>query len=275
MISFALRAGLLQSQPLNWARSAGGTDYDLARAVAIDDSGNRFMVGSFKSSTITFGAWTLSNAHPGRSDLFLVKYDMNGTPRWAMRAGGNSEDEAHSVAVDRSGNSYVAGYFRSDSINFGAGTLKKAGNWDIFIVKVNSDGKTVWANRAGGRSGDITGGVAVDDVGNSYLVGSFSNPVIDFGTGVLTNAGGFDLFIVKYGPAGVPLWARREGGSGGDYASGIAVDATGNMHVVGYSQSPTIDFGTGALENAGNVDFFLVKYSPGGTALWATGGGGR
>src|SRR5436190_20577711 len=76
----------------------------------------------------------------------------------------------------------------------------------------------LWAYNAGGANDDMGISIAIDNSGNSYVTGYFGSPSITFGSTTLTNAGNYDIFIVKYSPTGNVLWAKSVGGSGHDYA---------------------------------------------------------
>jgi hypothetical protein len=77
-----------QSPEWVWAESAGGTDYDFANSVFTDAGGNVYVTGSFYSDSITFGSITLTNAGAGYADIFITKYDSNGTVLWVKSEGG-------------------------------------------------------------------------------------------------------------------------------------------------------------------------------------------
>jgi hypothetical protein len=119
-----------------WAKSAGGTDYDVINSVVADISGNTYVTGYFESPTITFGSTTLTNE--GNGDMFLAMYDDNGNVLWAVSAGGISFDEAASVVADNSGNIYCGGNSSSPTITFGSTTLTNVGSNDIFLAKLES-----------------------------------------------------------------------------------------------------------------------------------------
>ncbi len=255
-----------------WATSAGGTDDDEGRSLALDASGNVYVTGYFFSSTITFGSYTLTNV--GFSDVFLVKYDANGNVLWATSAEGITIDRSSSLALDASGNAYVTGAFSSSTITFGSYTLTNVNDFDVFLVKYDANGNVLWATSAGGTDTDESCSLALDASGNAYVTGNFSSPTITFGATTLTNSGSYDIFLVKYDANGNVQWANSATGIVWDNVFSVATDASGNAYVTGKFSSPTITFGTTTLTNSGNSsssrdDFFLVKYDANGNVQWA------
>ncbi len=184
-----------------WAKSAGGTDYDIGISVSTDAIGNVFMTGIYYSPTITFGITTLTNAN-NVADIFIVKYDASGNVLWAKSAEGTWYDLSYGVCTDVIGNVFITGAFYSPTITFGTTTLTNvnAAN-DIFIVKYDASGNVLWAKSAGGTGYDEGYAVSTDASGNVFLTGNFGSPNINFGTTTLTNAdttGSFrDIFIAK------------------------------------------------------------------------------
>ncbi len=138
-------------------------------------------------------------------------------------------------------------------------------------------GKTVWVRALPGF--DVVG-VAVDKSGNTFAAGSFTGSQVDFGAGKkLTSSKGRDLFVVKLDPSGNTLWAQSIGGTGGslaindEYASGIAVDPSGDVYVSGHSDSGTITFGNTTTKDAAGFQIaFVAKLGGGdGAARWIAG----
>jgi len=116
---------------------------------------------------------------------------------WVKSAGGTSVDVGNSCSTDVSGNIIAIGYFSSSTITFGTTTLTSAGSWDIFIVKYDANGTVLWAKSEGGNSDDRGYSCSTDASGNIIATGYFGSSSITFGTTTLTNAGGYDMFIVK------------------------------------------------------------------------------
>jgi len=255
-----------------WSKSFGGSYNDEGSSVSVDSSGNVYITGYFQSSTIDFGGGALTNA--GYFDIFLAKFDSNGNHLWSKRFGGSSEDYSNSVSVDSSGNVYITGYFYSSTIDFGGGALTSAGYVDIFLAKFDSNGNHLWSKRFGGSYDDYGNSVSVDSSGNVYIAGRFNSSTIDFGGGALTKGGGDDIFLAKFDSNGNHKWSKRFGGSDNDWVNSVSVDSSGNVYITGWFWNSTIDFGGGALTNAGNSDIFLAKFDSNGNHLWSKGFGG-
>jgi hypothetical protein len=209
--------------------------------------------------------------------------------------GGAGRDEAQGVALDPTGNVYTVGYF-SGTADFDPGlgvrTLRANGERSAFVSKLDSAGQLLWARRFGGTTPSEPGtpispvsadaqDVAVDSVGNVYVVGHF-NGLIDFDPGSTVRtyrsqggaAGGVDAFVAKLDPSGGFLWATRLGGVGDDAINGIAVDGADNVYVVGRFQY-VVDFGDGVHTAIGDTsDAFVSKLDAHGNVLWARAMGG-
>src|SRR5262249_12900354 len=114
-----------------------------------------------------------------------------------------------------------------------------------------TSGQLQWA-KAGqcGSSSGVWPHLTTDRSGNAVVAGYFQSTV-DFGSGLLTSAGGMDCFIAKYNPQGALLWAKRFGGPSHDEIRGVATDSGGNIIVAGYF-SGTMDFGGVTLTSFAN-----------------------
>lgn len=271
-----------------WAKSAVGASD--ATALTTDASGNIYVAGNYRGTSVTFGSITLNNVINYYSDIFLVKYDASGNVLWAKSAGGDSDDLATSVTVDASGNACVAGYFGSSSITFNSITLNNivniaGNNYDIFIAKYDTNGNLLWAKNAGGSSNDEASSVTADISGNVYVTGSFVSSSITFGSTTLinTSSGAYnsDMFIAKYDASGNVIWAKSTGGDSNQEGASITADASGNVYATGIFYSLAITFGSTTLYNiiqssfGSSSDMFVVKYDASGNVLWAKSAGGN
>ncbi len=261
-----------------WATRAGGGDTDIGYGVALDGSGHVVVVGTYRSSTITFGATTLTNASAGRFDAFVARLTPEGDWQWATRAGGTTLDESLAVVLDGSGHVVVSGFFYSPTITFGTTTLTNADptgqTADVFVAKLTPTGAWQWATRAGGSDSDYGFGVAVDRGDSVFVSGFYSSPTIAFGGTTLLGAGSQDFFVAKLSPTGAWQWAAGAGGSASEIGYAVAVDGSGSAVVTGYFASPTVTFGATTLTSAGSLDLFVAKLTPTGVWQWATRAGG-
>jgi len=121
-----------------------------------------------------------------------------------------------------------------------------------------STGKHLWSKCFGDGSIQIAYAV-VDDASGNVIVTGYIEDTVDFGGGALTSAGGWDIFVAKFGSEGAHLWSKRFGDGSDQAAEAVAVDASGNAMVTGYFDG-TVDFGGGALTSAGSFDIFVAKF---------------
>ena len=227
-----------QAPTWQWARTHGGAEREVSKAVVTDNSGNVYITGSFSTSLVTFGTTNLINVSgtcsPDCSDLFLVKYDPTGNVIWARSAGSNLNDEGLAICTDPIGNIFITGNFQGTSIAFNSTVLYNFGPFrTFFIAKYDSQGNLLWARNTANQSSGYGTGIACDTLGNVVASGWFSSVSIAFGSITLTNTNSLstDIFLVKYDPAGNVMWARKGGGTEYDYATAIASDLSGNVFV--------------------------------------------
>ncbi len=246
-----------------WAISAGGTNEEYSRALAMDPSGNICLAGNFNSPLLVIGSDTLVNA--GFYDMFLLKINQNGNFIWALSGGGNGIDYGNSIAIDILGNVFVSGGFASQVNYFGPATLLNSGNFNMYLVKYNSSGNYVWARKSGGTGSDDGYDVATDHAGNILVAGYFTSPLLVFGASTLTNNGATDVYVVKYDPIGTELWAKSAGNIQDDIGICVAVN-NNDVYVAGYFRSTSINFAA-TLINSGGDDTFLAKIGEFGTGI--------
>ncbi len=267
-----------------WAISMGepyGSDAGIS--IAFDANNNVYLIGSFKN-TMDFdpgpSVYELNSA--GSDDIFVSKFDSNGSFVWAKGIGGTKIDIVTGVAVDSSG-IYITGWF-GDIVDFDPGpsamNLTSAGEDDIFVSKLDQNGNFVWAKSMGSGMDDNGWGLDLDKNGNVYLTGYFTG-LVDFDPGIgvknLASAGNTDIFVAKFGNTGNFIWAENMGGAYFDHGYDIALDSDDNIFVTGTFQN-IADFDPGASEfmlaSAGNDDIFITKLNNNGGLIWAEDMGG-
>jgi len=215
-----------------WTTQIGTSESDLAYGIALDDSGNSYITGYTEGD--------MGGPNQGGKDAFVVKCDSAGTVQWMRQFGTISSDYAEGIAVDGSGDSYIAGH------TFGDLAGPNQGRSDAFIVRYDSGGTVQWASQIGSSTWEYTSDIAVDGSGNSYITGWTWG---DLGG---PDQGEVDAFIVKYDSGGTEQWRRQIGTGEWDSGEGIAVDAGGNIYITGNTRG---DLGG---PNQGSIDVFIV-----------------
>lgn len=263
LTSLTAGVGIASAPNHLWSRSAGGTPDDAGRSVAFDGAGNTYVTGGFQG-TANFGGGNLVSA--GGSDAFIVKYGADGAHAWSQRFGDANSSAGVSVAVDGSGNVFLAGHF-TGSIDLGGGPLVSAGLGDVWIVKLDEDGAHQWSRSFGGVEGEGVYPISVDGAGNVYLTGYFLSTV-NFGGGPLVSAGFDDIYLVKYDADGAHVWSRRFGTAGHESGSAVAVDHAGNVYATGIF-GDSLNLGGSTLMSASAQDIYLARFNTAGTHQWS------
>ena len=252
-----------------WAKKAGGAYHDIGRAIAVDEYGNTFVTGRFKS-TAMFDGISLDAVRD--ADIFVAKYSADGSVVWAKQAGGANWDEGWGISVDGSGSCYVIGTFQGEA-TFDGVTLTADGFRNIFIAKYQPDGPLAWVRQAGGGMEYMAGpAVAVDSAGNVFVTGSFGGEAA-FGGVTLASRGGSDIFVARYDSDGLLDWAKQAGGASGDAGYGVSVDDSNNVYVTGAFQGQA-SFDGVTMTSEGSVNSFIAKYDSDGSIAWVRRGGG-
>jgi hypothetical protein len=226
-----------------WSAQIGTITQDLSHSVAVDAAGNAYISG-WTSGSLGGPTWTKANA-------FVTKFDPSGIELWTTQISTPTLDYSNSVAVDALGNTYISGYTEG---SLGGNNL---GGWDAFLTKVDPSGTPLWTKQIGTASDDRSWSVAVDKAGNSYISGDTNGSLEG------TNAGAYDAFLIKFDPSGTELWTRQIGSSGNDPSQSVAVDATGNVFISGFTS------GNLGGPSAGSEDAYLTKFDPSGNELWS------
>ena len=218
---------------ITFERTYGGAVNDNGLSVQQTSDGGYIITGS----TNSFGA--------GSSDVYLIKTNSSGDTLWTRTFGGTSDDGGYSVQETSVGGYVIAGF----TYSFGAGSS------DVYLIKTNAGGDTLWARTFGGTSNDWGTSVQETSDGGYIIAGS----TYSFG------AGFNDIYLIKTTSSGDTLWTRAFGGT--SYEGGSSVQQTipdGGYIIAGVTNS----FG------AGFYDAYLIKTNAGGDTLWTKTFGG-
>lgn len=266
---------------LIWLKSIGDLGAESGWSIALDNSGNIYITGDYNSTTDfdpDSTEYVLENN--GSENTFILKLDNNGSFVWVKKFRpiiSSSKSRGRSITVDNQGNIIVLGLFKGIvDFNPGNGTsnLKSFFTWDIYVLKLNSNGNFVWVKqvREGGSEQAIT--VDVDDTGNIYTCGMFRD-TIEFNLGLdtlhLISKGEADVLVQKFNPQGNLLWANQIGGEGDEYAYSLTVDDSSNVYITG-SFKDTVDFnpseGVFNLVSMGDKNSYIQKLNSNGELIW-------
>jgi uncharacterized protein (TIGR03437 family) len=264
----------------------GGSSNDGATALAVDAAGNAYVAGATTSTD--FPTVNPYQPHFGgmggmglirTGDAFVAKLNPAGNQLlYSTYLGGSTDDIAMAIAVDGSGNAYVAG--ATTSLNFPTSslayqrTMNGAGGepirpstnqpgWDpgdAFVVKLDSSGQLLYGTMFGGNQDDAAFTIALDSSGNIYIGGSTISMNLPTTPGAISrtfggvdgqnfflNAG--DGFVAEFDPTLATLrYATYFGGVGDDIVAAIAVDSSGNIYMTGSTSTPTLNTSKGCFQ---------------------------
>ena len=208
----------------------GGSGMEIGRGVAVDPFGNAYVVGHTASSNFPTTPGAYQQTFGGGEDAFVAKINSSGSGLvYSTYLGGTGSERGNGIAVDPAGNAYVTGQ------NYQGGFPMKDPvqaayhyeSFEGFVTKVNSSGSgLVYSTYLGGTGNDLGLGIAVDPLGNAYVVGfTYST---DFpttpGAYQATNGGISDAFVAKI--AGDPTVGKVTGGG--------SIDVTGDIGMFGF-----------------------------------------
>jgi len=261
--------------------------YDVeSNALAIDNSGNVYITGNSNADNIsTSGAYQTSIA--GGLDAFITKFNSAGIVQWATFYGGNADDEAEAITIDKYNNIFITGITQSSSGIATTGAHQtQLYIQDAFLTKFNSNGNLQWGTYYGydGKIGVSSGqtfsnGVANDSSGNVYITGYTNSPSGIATTGAYATSYVYftDPFLAKFNTNGQIQWGTYYGaGLGG--ANGITIDKSQNIYICGFTENDSgiatsgsyQSFHGGYSSSSRQDNAFLAKFTSDDSILWAT-----
>lgn len=260
---------------LLYATYIGGRGEDKGAAIAVDGSFQAYVTGSTASTNFPLAA-AIRSTLGGSKTAFALKLNAVGnTLLYSTYLGGTNYETGNAIAVDGSGNAYIAG--DTQSANFpvlSAVQSALGGGSDAFVAKFTASGALAFSTFLGGAANEHAGGIAVDASGSAYIAGGTTStdfPVVGAIQGA--NAGNQDVFVTKLSASGAAiLYSTYLGGNGGataEQANGIAVDSSGAAYVTGVTNSANFPVTAGAYQTLFNgvSDAFVARLNTAGSAL--------
>ena len=200
-----------------WDKTFGGTNYDDARSVQQTSDGGYILAGSTES----YGA--------GKRDVWLIKTDSNGNKQWDKTFGGTDIDWVKSVQQTSDGGYILAG----STFSYGAG------DGDVWLIKIDSNGNKQWDKTFGGTEFDKAFSVQQTSDSGYILIGETES----------YGAGDDDIWLIKTDSNGNKQWDKTFGGASLDFASSVQQTSDGGYILIGSTE----------LYGAGEDDLWLIK----------------
>ncbi len=256
---------------LAYSTYLGGAGSDSGIGIAVDSDGNTYVTGPTSSTNFPLMD-PFQPSYAGNTDLFITKINAEGTVLvYSTYLGGSQSEISWGIAVDDSGNAYLAGSTTSDDFPVvNAFQPTRAGGEDVVVVKINAKGAALdYATYLGGTGDDEAWHIAQRD-GYAYVTGKTAST--DFPTTnpyQPANAGGKDIFVTKLDISGQNLvYSTYLGGSADEESLGIAVDLDGTAYISGGSHSTDYPLHNPYQPtNRGGEDVVVTKLTRAGDAL--------
>jgi hypothetical protein len=275
---------------LVYAGYIGGSSSDRGVSIALDEKGGAYVTGETSSTQATFPVTAGPDLtyNGGFSDAFVASVNPGGTGlSYAGYIGGANTDTGDGIAVDASGNAYVAGKTSSSEKSFpvtvGPDLTYNGGFSDVYVAKVAALGTSlIYSGYIGGNDEDVSSGIALDIKGNAFVTGSTLSTEATFpvtvGPDLTFNGGLLDAFVAKVSADGTAplIYCGYIGGLGafGEGGNDIAVDGAGSAYVVGNTPADQTTFPVAVGPDVtfnGEEDAFIAKVRPNGTGLMYAG----
>ena len=268
--------GLCFMPPHVWSVGIGSEGSDRVNASFVDSAGGFHICGEYAGTGFDPGGGPLPFV--GETDIFVASYDSQGNHLFSANFGGDLADACQAIAMDGAGNYYLAGYFKSNVVDFGGDPLNKTypqGLYsDIFVVKLAADGGHVWSRKFGTNHEDDARGLAVDSQGHLFMTGEYRFTGLNFGGEDLETDYDDGVYLVKFDTDGNHIWSKGFAGKDDKSPRGLSLGPQEGPVITGFFEGYAADFGGGALGYKGKGDIFVAAFDSGGGHLWSSSFGG-
>ena len=250
-----------------WVRSVLVTfDDALAYDIAIDAEDRIYITGSYNgnavfSDNITLGSYT-------SDDIFVARYDVDGTCLWARRAGSSSSDEARGIAVSPEGDIFITGFVGGFTVRFDPLQITNNGQRQVFVASYDSTGTLNWAKLSTGiGQGKSARSISVAN-NRLFITGQFSFAAGEFdGLPISTTSNSGKAYVLACDLDGNALWANSYG-SGDHEGMGVTADTLGNVFMVGRLWGSLFLPDDTLVSVSSNDDFVMLKFDADGIYQW-------
>ncbi len=265
-----------------WLKQAYTSNQDKAVDIAVDNDNNYIVTGYFGNNatdTLVYdGTNIISN---GERDIFVLKLNSDGNLQWGISGGGKANDEATALAIDKSNNIYVTGYYKDTTAVFGSTELNHEDGYEAFLTKIDPNGNYLWAKNMYGPGYDRAYAIDIIDTGNEndttiVVVTGATEDTLYVGTSnpdMFESAGKNDIFVLAFTGDGIYIAGQVFGSTDNDYGKSISfIPNSDYLYIGGYSESDFV-VGNDTLTNYGKKDALLIKMEK-DSLLWIKNLGG-
>jgi len=264
----------------------GGNRMDKALDILVDYNGNTYITGYSNSNDYPVSSDAIQNYVIGLRDIIFTKLDQNGSSIiYSTLIGGNREDIAFGIDIDRNNNIYIVGSTEEGLVFFptteNAYDITHNGNSDIFVLKFRSNYTLEFSTYIGGSGFDSGNDIVVDDNGDIYITGRTDNTLYE---GVIpipfpttpdayctSFQGEVDSFVIKINSNGTNIiYSTYLGGSDVEAGESITLDSSMNACIAGTTRSndyPTVINSYDPTFNGGNRDAYISMIDSTGSYL--------
>lgn len=257
-----------------WHTFHGSVSTDYGNGIAVDGSGNIYLVGYSNAAWSGPGNAPPLNPYAGGGDTMAVKLDSAGVYQWHTFYGSSASDSGSAIAADGGGNVLITG--DSFAAWTGPGNTAPAnaytGSYDMTVMKLDGTGTYQWHAFLGSPSADYSTGVGADGSGNTFVIGRSSAGWNGPGGKAPVNvySGGSDMTVVKLDSTGAFQWHTFYGSASGDYGYGLLIEPSGNITITGDSLAAWNGPGNAAPLNpySGGYEIVAARLDGSGSYLW-------
>ncbi|MFO0760678.1 MAG: hypothetical protein U0359_29640 [Byssovorax sp.] len=245
-----------------WSKRYGGATDQECDVVRTDASEN-VLIANYAQGLVDYGLGNVGNGE----QIALVKLNPAGTTLWSKSYRDGTKQYPWGLGVNSTGTLFLAGGYQF-TLKFGApaANMTAVGSDDLYAAAFGNTGATLWAKSYGDASQfQQFNGTAIDVQGNPVMTGWLTGNA-NFGGGT-RSGNNVDILVVKLDKNGNHLWSKVYGNGSVEGGHSVAVDANGNVIVVGFLNG-SVDFGGGPVGPAGS-SIFLLKLDANGNHLWS------
>ena len=246
---------LSSSGSIQWEKSYGGSDQDIANYVTQTSDGGYIVCGNTESNDNGIDNYS------AYADGWILRLNSTGGTIWAKNYGGTLDDDLKYITELSNGRIIAVGSSKSNDNDVSSNN----GENDAWVLKLTSSGTVDWSNLYGGDKNDVANSAIVLYDGTVIFAGNSESA-----NGGFVQAGNGDYIIGSIGPNGTTNWLKSYGGTAVDNAYSICKKADGNFVIAGSSKS-----NNGTVQaNKGAMDFWLLEINSAGDTIWTQNYGG-